>query len=74
MRPASHLGDCRGPWGAAPLVVERLEPGISIGLEKAGKACQMLRRMLGTAIGAVEVGGDRRRRAAEWPVVANIYP
>ena len=74
MSPAGNLGDRHRPRGTAPPVIECFEPGIGVGLEKASKLREVLRRMLATAIGAVEVGSGRRCRAAEWPVVADIDP
>lgn len=56
------------------LIVERLEAGVGVGLEKAGEVREVLRRILTAAIGTVEVGGGRRRHSAERPVVADIDP
>src|SRR3546814_3417066 len=41
--------------------VERVEPGIGIGDEVAGKSGEVALRMLALAVGAVEVGRRRRR-------------
>jgi hypothetical protein len=55
-------------------VIERLESGVTIGLKIAGERLHMCRRMLSSAIRAIEIGGGWRCRSAEWPVIADIDP
>ena len=77
MAPAGNLGNCRHcrePWTSLPRLVERLEPAIGIGLQEAGEVREMGRWMLAAAVRAVEVDRRRRRRTAEWPVIADIDP
>src|SRR3546814_4145615 len=54
--------------------VERVEPGIGIGDEVAGKSGEVALRMLALAVGAVEVGRRRRRAATVRALVAHIDP
>src|SRR3546814_3023150 len=54
--------------------VERVEPGIGIGDEVAGKSGEVALRMLALAVGAVDVGRRRRRAATVRALVAHIDP
>jgi hypothetical protein len=53
-------------------IVQPLKPGVAVGLKEAGEARHVRRRMLGTPVGAVEVGGGGSSRATEQPIVAYI--
>jgi hypothetical protein len=72
MRPAGNFGD-RARL-AAGRIVQRLESGITIGLEQTGECGHVGRRVLAAAVGAVKAGGGRRCFATERPVVADIDP
>ena len=72
MRLARHFGD--RPRIDERRIIKRLEPGMAVGLEKAGERRHVPCRMLATMIGAVEVGGGGCCRAAERPIVADIDP
>ena len=77
MAPAGDLGDCRyrgEPWTGLPRLVQRHEPAIGIGLQKAREVCEMGRWILATAVGAVEIDRRRRRGTTERPVAADIHP
>jgi hypothetical protein len=77
MAPAGDLGDRRygrEPWTGLPRLVQRREPAIGIGLQKACEVREMGRWMLAAAVGAVEIDCRRRRGATERPVVADIHP
>ena len=54
MRPVSDLGD-------PPIGVVRVEPGISVGLEKAGESGELALRVDAGAVGAERIPGKRRR-------------
>jgi len=75
--PAGDLGDRRyrvEPWTGLPRLVQRPEPAIGIGLQKAREVREMGRWMLAAAVGAVKVDCRRRCGATERPVVADIRP
>ena len=65
--------DDRAGLGAGG-IVQRLEPGIAVGLEQAGEAGQVRGRMLAATVGAVEVGSGGSRLARERAVVAHVDP
>jgi hypothetical protein len=72
MSPAGNFNDRTRL--AAGGIVQRLEPGVAIGLEEAGEVGHVRRRALAAAVGAVEVGGSRGGFAAERPIVAHVDP
>jgi hypothetical protein len=55
-------------------IVQPLEAGVAVSLKEAGEARQVRGWVLGTAIGAVEIGCGRSGGAAKQPVVAHIDP
>jgi hypothetical protein len=62
------------PWTGLPRLVQRPEPAIGIGLQKACEVREMGRWILTAAVGAVKVDCRRRCGATERPVVADIRP
>lgn len=69
--PAGH-GDHRPRLSLVG--VERVDSGIGIGNEVAGKASEMALGMVGRAVGPVEAGCRRRCVAVVRPLVAHVDP
>src|SRR5208337_4885806 len=72
VRPASNLRD-RARLGPSR-IVQPLEASVAVSLKEAGEARHVRRRMLGTTVGAVEIGRRRSGRATKQPIVAHIDP
>lgn len=72
MSPTGHFDD-RARL-VSPRRVKRFEAAIAVGLEHAGKARQVSRRVGAAAIGAVKVNRGGRGFASKRPVVADIDP
>src|SRR5277367_1167362 len=72
MCPTRYFGD---RTRRSPLrTIQRLEPGIAVGLQEPAECGHVRSWMLATAVGTVEVCRSRRRSAAERSVVAHIDP
>jgi hypothetical protein len=72
VRPTCYFRD-RAGFGPGR-IVQPLKTSVAVSLKEPGEARHVRRRMLGTTIGAVEIGRSRSGRATKQPIVAHIDP
>jgi hypothetical protein len=73
MRPARHFAQRRHPAHGVGLV-EAVEAGIAVGVQKPATALKQRPCMLALAVRRVEVADRRRRRASPGALVPDQHP